>query len=207
MLIPTYDLEIFTPPCDPGTERYSAVAHLPADIRDALPYLNATLRGAVYTEPAHSLTWKKVGHNVAFHADRIAVSNVADRQEAIEELDELVKLVNRTWERRAEIAPDHTSRQRPTAMAVYKLLPGGNCRQCGQPTCWNFAVKLAAAQVELAACPRSASWPTPNDWSRWKRCSCRCRPSDRGTDILRAGANCAFSSVHAASILSGTERR
>ena len=117
------------------------------------PFLNATLRGAVYTEPAHSLTWKKAGHNVAFHADRIAVSNVEDRQEAIEELDGLVKLVNRTWERRDEITPDHTTRQRPTAMAVYKLLPASNCRQCGQPTCWNFALKLVAGQVELAACP------------------------------------------------------
>ncbi len=140
------------PPCDPGAERFSAVAHLPADIRDALPYLNATFRGAVYTEPAHSLTWKKAGHNVAFHADRIAVSNIEDRQAALDELDGLVKLVNRTWERRDEITPDHTTRQRPTAMAVYKLLPATNCRQCGQPTCWNFALKLVAAQVELAMC-------------------------------------------------------
>ena len=38
-------------------------------------------------------------------------------------------------------------------MAVYKLLPGANCRLCGQPTCWNFALKLVAGQVELAACP------------------------------------------------------
>ena len=29
MLIPTYELEVFTPPCDPGAERFSAVAHLP----------------------------------------------------------------------------------------------------------------------------------------------------------------------------------
>jgi ArsR family metal-binding transcriptional regulator len=153
MLIPTYELEIFTPPCHPGAERYSAVAHLPADIRDALPYLNATLRGAVYTRAAPSLIWKKAGHNVAFHADRIAVSNVEDRQEAIGELDGLVKLVNRTWERRADIQPDATERQRPTAMALYKLLPATNCRQCGQPNCWNFALKLAAAQIAPAACP------------------------------------------------------
>jgi hypothetical protein len=118
MLIPTYELEVFTPPCDPGAERFSAVAHLPVDIRDALPYLNATLRGAMYTGLAHSLTWKKAGHNVAFHADRIAVSNVEDRQAAIEELDGLVKLVNRTWERRDEITPDHTTRQRPTAGVI-----------------------------------------------------------------------------------------
>jgi ArsR family metal-binding transcriptional regulator len=62
-------------------------------------------------------------------------------------------LVNRTWERRAEITPDFSTRQRPTAMAVYKLLPGTNCRQCSQPSCWNFALKLVAAQVELAVCP------------------------------------------------------
>lgn len=153
MLIPTYELEIFTPPCHPGAERFSAVAHLPADIRELLPYLNATLRGARYSQAAHCLMWKNSGHNVAFHADRIAVSNVEDRQEAIEELDGLVKLVNRTWERRAEIAPDHTTRQRPAAMTLYKLLPATNCRACGQPTCWNFALKLAAAQVEPTACP------------------------------------------------------
>jgi ArsR family metal-binding transcriptional regulator len=152
MLISGYDIEVFTPPCDPGAEQLSAVAHLPDDIRDVLPYLNATLRGAVYTEAAHSLTWKKAGHSVAFHADRIAVSNVEDRQAAIEEIDGLVRLVNLTWERRGQVTPDHNTHQRPTAMAVYKLLPGTNCRQCGQASCWNFALKLVAAQVELAEC-------------------------------------------------------
>ena len=33
------------------------------------------------------------------------------------------------------------------------MLPGTNCRQCGQRTCWNFALKLATAQTELALCP------------------------------------------------------
>ena len=28
MLIEHYDLEVFTPPCEPGAERYSAVARL-----------------------------------------------------------------------------------------------------------------------------------------------------------------------------------
>ena len=153
MLIEHYDLDIFTPPCDPGAERFSAKALLLTDISAALPYLNATLRGAVYTQAAAALTWKKGGHNIAFHAYEIATSNVEDRDAAINELKGLVDLVNRTWERRAEITPDHATRQRPTGMAVYKLLPGTNCRQCGQPSCWNFALKLVAAQVELAACP------------------------------------------------------
>ncbi len=153
MLIGRYDVEVFTPPCDPGAERFAARAQLDADISPVLPYLNASLRGAVYTVAANALTWKKGGHNIAFHAYEIAASNVEDRKAAEKEIEGLVELVNRTWERRAEITPDVETHQRPTAMAVYKLLPGGNCRECGQPTCWSFALKLVAAQVSLADCP------------------------------------------------------
>ncbi len=157
MLIEKYDLEVFTPPCEPGAERFSAIARLIADIREALPYLNATLRGARYNPAAPALQWTKGGHNVVFHPYQIAVSNVADREAAVQEVEGLVKLVNRTWERRDEIMPDHTERRRPTPMAVYKLLPRTNCRQCGEQTCFTFAVKLAAAQVRLEDCPPLAA--------------------------------------------------
>lgn len=153
MIIEKYDVEVFTPPCDPGAERYAAKAHLTADITEILPYLNASLRGAVYLPEAHALTWKKAGHNVAFHADEIAVSNVADRDGAEKELRGIINLVNQTWERRAEITPDHTTRQRPAPMAIYKLLPNTNCKQCGEPTCFSFALKLAVSQKKLADCP------------------------------------------------------
>ncbi len=48
MLIDGYDIEVFTPPCEPGAERFAARARLTTDISVVLPYLNATLRGAVY---------------------------------------------------------------------------------------------------------------------------------------------------------------
>jgi ArsR family metal-binding transcriptional regulator len=153
MLIEQYDVDVFTPPCEPGAERYSAIARLTSDISEVLPLLNATLRGAVYHRTANALTWKKGGHNLAFHAYQIATSNVEDRQAAEKELKGLIELVNRTWERRAEIAPDYETHQRPTPMAIYKLLPQTNCKQCGEPTCYTFAIKLAAAQVKLSGCP------------------------------------------------------
>ncbi len=152
MLIEKYDLEIFTPPCDPGAERYSARARLIVDISESLPYLNATLHGAIYHPSAGALTWKKADHNVAFHAYEIVVSNVEDREAAEQELRALIDLVNRLWERRAEINPDTTTRQRPTSMAVFKLLPQTNCKQCGEPTCYTFALKLVAAQKKFTAC-------------------------------------------------------
>jgi len=153
MLIDNYDLEVFTPPCDPGAERFAARARLTIDISPVLPYLNATLHGAVYKPTAQALTWKKGGHNIAFHAYEILTSNVEDRAAAERELHGLIALVNRAWERREEITPDHETHQRPTPMAVFKLLPQTNCRKCGQPTCFTFSLKLAASQVDVEACP------------------------------------------------------
>jgi len=40
-----------------------------------------------------------------------------------------------------------------SGLAIYKLLPKTNCKECGFPTCLAFAMKLAAKQAELSACP------------------------------------------------------
>ena len=40
-----------------------------------------------------------------------------------------------------------------TGIQIYKLLPQTNCKDCGFPTCLAFAMKLAAKQAELKACP------------------------------------------------------
>lgn len=152
-LIETFSVEVFTPPCDPGAERFAARARLNASIAEVLPYLNATLRGAAYNPAAGALTWKKGGHHIAFHLYEIATSNVEDREAALQEIRGLVDLVNRTWADREAIAPDHQAHPRPTPMAIYQHLPRTNCKRCGSPTCFTFALRLAAAQVEASACP------------------------------------------------------
>jgi ArsR family metal-binding transcriptional regulator len=153
MLIENYTLEIFTPPCHPSAVRYTARARLSVDISEILPFLNATLPGAQYRSQAGALIWKKSEHHVAFHACEILVSNVEDRTEAQQELENVIRMVNDTWERRRDIQPDHSERKRPTSMAIYKLLPNTNCRACSEPTCYSFALKLTAGKVKLQDCP------------------------------------------------------
>jgi len=152
MLIEKYDLKVTTPPCEPGAERFSAVAHLPNDIREVFPYLNATLRGAVYEPAVPSVSWRKAGHYVVFQPNQIGVSNVEDREAAIKEVEGIIALVNRTWERRDQIEPNYETRRRPTGLELYKLLPRTNCKACGEASCFAFANKLAAGQVRLEAC-------------------------------------------------------
>ncbi len=40
-----------------------------------------------------------------------------------------------------------------SGLEIYKLLPKTNCKDCSFPTCLAFAMKLAAKQAELSACP------------------------------------------------------
>jgi len=40
-----------------------------------------------------------------------------------------------------------------TGIEIFKHLPKTNCKECGFPTCLAFAMKLAAKQVSIDACP------------------------------------------------------
>lgn len=153
MLIEGYNLEILTPPCEPGAERFFAKAHLTVDISGVLPYLNGALSGTSFTPAAKALTWQKDGHKVAFHALEIDISDIESREWAEEEINGLVDLVNRTWDRREELTPSFETVQRLTPMAVYQWLPQTNCGRCGEATCLNFALKLVASQRDPRDCP------------------------------------------------------
>jgi|YNPNPStandDraft_1061719.scaffolds.fasta_scaffold26094_4 ArsR family metal-binding transcriptional regulator len=152
MLIRRYDLEVTSPPCEPGAERWSAFAHLEDDISEVLPYLNAVWKGAIYDHDAQILTWRMGGRAVSVRPRELAVSNLEDRDEAAEVVERLIARINEVWARRGEIQPSLARRRRLVALDVYKLLPGGNCRACGEPTCFVFATKLTTGQVSVEAC-------------------------------------------------------
>ncbi len=40
-----------------------------------------------------------------------------------------------------------------SGLEIFKMLPKKNCGECGVPTCLAFAMKLAAGQAEIDACP------------------------------------------------------
>lgn len=84
------------------------------------------------------------------------MSEVTDHDDADQVMGDLVNLVNQTWERRDEIVPSVATLSRPTPMAVYKLLPGTNCKECHLPGCWQFALKLVAGEATAGECPALA---------------------------------------------------
>jgi ArsR family metal-binding transcriptional regulator len=152
MLLQSYDLVVNTMACDCHQASLAVFAHLHQDIGPVLPYLNAVCPGAVYDSFGHVITWKLAGRAIAVRPTEIAISDVADRADAARAVEEVATLVNDTWERRTEIVPSNRKRVRPAALSVYRILPGSNCKVCGEQTCWNFAGKLSAGLAELDAC-------------------------------------------------------
>lgn len=151
-MINEYDLEVTTPPCDPGAERFNAKAHLEDDIGEVLPYLNAVWKGAIYNQAEQVLTWHTGGRVVVVRPHEIAVSNLRDRDEAVRMVERLIKRIEKLWDRREEIEPSYKRREPPKALEVYKLLPGGNCRACRQPTCFIFALKVTTGEANVHQC-------------------------------------------------------
>jgi ArsR family metal-binding transcriptional regulator len=152
MLLRDYKFQLFAPKCNPSAEYANCLAALRDDIRGGFPYLNGRLKACQYNADVPFLRFRHEGHIIALRPRQAAVSKLADADEARRVLDWVKDLINDTWERRDEITPSDRRAASLTALQLYKLLPGTNCRKCGEPTCLAFAVKLAGEEAALEGC-------------------------------------------------------
>lgn len=153
MLIDSYDIELYCPPCEPGTEVWAATATTDAELSELLPYVNALVDRGEYTPGVPALVWRDGAHKLFLKAHEVGVNNLNDRADAEREVARIVKFLNETWDDRANITPDYTTRTKPNVLEVLKLLPRTNCGQCGVPSCMAFAVALAKGDKSFAECP------------------------------------------------------
>jgi ArsR family metal-binding transcriptional regulator len=139
-------------PClaDPSKIRFHAKPS--DDLGEVLPYLNTVLSGAIYNHAASAITFTRDQRIISIFPHRITAAKADDLEDARGLLEWLRDLINDTWERRSEITPCYERRQRLTALAVFKLLPGTNCRRCGFPTCLAFAVEMTAERRSILQC-------------------------------------------------------
>jgi len=151
MLLHSYKITR-TLPCLADPEKIRAIAEISDEIHEVFPYLNAILKGCIYNHPALTLTIKKDGKLFTLHAHHITLAKIEDQKEAEEILGWLRNLINETYEKRDQIEPNYSKGEELRALDIFKLLPGTNCRKCGEPTCLAFAVKFVGQEIEVAKC-------------------------------------------------------
>jgi len=141
-----------TLPCLADPEKIRVIAEVSGEIHEVFPYLNATLKGCIYNHPALTLTIKKDGKLFTLHAHHITLAKIEDEKEAEEILKWLKDLINETYEKRDRIEPNYSMAAELKALDIFKLLPGTNCKKCGELTCLAFAVKLVGRDTEITRC-------------------------------------------------------
>lgn len=153
MLLTGYSLEIFRSKCNAQAQSLHCFAHLNDDVREVLPYLNTVLGGFTYTQDPPALTLKNSGKLITIHPKKIAVNALRDEGEAKDIIAWLQREINSTWDEREKITPCVEGVKQPALIEVLKLLPKTNCRQCKEPTCMVFAVRVLEGVKDHTNCP------------------------------------------------------
>ena len=153
MLLRNYALRVVLSDCNPSSQKVNALVDLSEDISEVLPYLNTVLKGRQYNQEERNLTIKRGGRFITFWPRQIAITKLENENEARAVVEDLKQILNETYERRDQIKPSFTSRPIPRPLDIFKLLPGKNCKECGEPTCMAFALKLVNDEVKSTQCP------------------------------------------------------
>src|SRR4030042_6250603 len=127
-------------PCLADPEKIRFIAYFEKDISEVFPYLNAVLKNAIYNHEGKTITLKKEGRLISLHPGKIAAGKIIDEQDARDVLDWLKKEINYCHECKDTLTPSFERRQKLTALDIFKLLPGTNCRRRGDRTCLAFTV-------------------------------------------------------------------
>jgi ArsR family metal-binding transcriptional regulator len=151
MLLHSYKITR-TLPCLADPMKIRVIAEVSEEIHEVFPYLNAVLKGCIYNHPANTLTIRKDQKLITLHALHITLAKIDDEKEAEELLEWLKELVNGTYDKRDQVEPNYSMAAELKALDLFKLLPGTNCKKCGEPTCLAFAVKLVGRDTEIARC-------------------------------------------------------
>ncbi len=151
MLLHSYKITR-TLPCLADPMKIRVIVEIPDEIHAVFPYLNATLKGCIYNHAANTLTIRKDQKLITLHAFHITLAKIEDEKEAEEVLNWLKDLINETYDKRDQIEPNYSMAAELKALDIFKLLPGTNCKQCGEPSCLAFAVKLVGRDIDINKC-------------------------------------------------------
>jgi len=148
-----YEYELVANPHDFGSLRYGLKVILSNDISQVFPYLNTVLDDTLYDHENQILIGTHGKQCYAFRPNEIQIASVNDPSKITHQIDEVINLVNRTWDDHNRIDPSTRERSTPAVYDIYKLLPKSNCRECGYPTCLAFAAELCKDTTLLEKCP------------------------------------------------------
>jgi len=144
-------------PCLSDSERIKFLAQADRPLSEVLEILYLYIPGSNYSEALGSLTYKRKRRMVTlFSTGKISMTYVKDRDEAAKLLEELKDLINRAFAYCVSHGKPESDllelRKKVDLCEIYNSLPKTNCKECDEPSCYVFAIKLMSGEKELHGC-------------------------------------------------------
>ena len=138
---------------DMSEQACGARFELDEDLSPLFPYLNAVTHQPRYYEKPVYIRFLLDDRMCAFYPRQGAFAPVGDLADAIAFLPQLLNYIVEVARRSPGIVPSYKKYKPGSALDIYKLLPGSNCRICGFTTCMAFAAALSRQYTSIVKCP------------------------------------------------------
>ncbi|WP_369425658.1 (Fe-S)-binding protein [Methanothrix sp.] len=138
-------------PCIADTTKFRIIARMDPPLGGALKALEPLFPRGRYSDRIGALIIQRGTVLITIYSTgNVTMTMIRDETHARELLEELRKTINDAIERGVTPAPKEKVRVDP--MEVYRYLPGTNCRECGEQSCYSFAIRLVSGEVGLEMC-------------------------------------------------------
>ena len=138
-------------PMDVGS--YGARFELDCELAALFPYINAVADHAQYYEKPVYIKFVLGERLCGLYSTEGAFTPVRNLGDAMAFLPILLDFISDVHRRRPHITPNHKKFNPVSALDIYRLLPGSNCRDCGFATCMAFSAALSRGRASMVDCP------------------------------------------------------
>jgi ArsR family metal-binding transcriptional regulator/predicted transcriptional regulator len=139
-------------PCIADTSKFRIIARMQPPLGAALNLIEPLFPRARYSEKIGALIIQK--NNIlitVYGTGNVTMTMLKGEGEAMEILEGLKNTINEAIAK--GITPVAREKVKVDHAEIYKYLPQIDCMECGEQSCYTFAIKLVAGEIMLDRCP------------------------------------------------------
>ncbi|HEY3363407.1 MAG TPA: (Fe-S)-binding protein [Methanosarcina sp.] len=138
-------------PCIADPSKFRVIANMTPPLGGTLKVLEPLFPRGRYSDKINALIMQK-GEVITtiYGTGKLTMTMIKNETEARGALDNLRSIINEAIAK--GIAPAPREKVRVEPMELYKYLPQTNCRECGEQSCYTFAIKLMSGEASLDKC-------------------------------------------------------
>ncbi len=138
-------------PCIANPSKFRVIANMAPPLGGTLKVFEPLFPRGRYSDKIKALIMQK-GEIITtiYGSGKVTMTMIKNEDEAREALDNLRSIINKAIAK--GVAPAPREKVRVEYMELYKYLPQTNCRECGEQSCYTFAIKLMGGETSLDKC-------------------------------------------------------